>query len=203
MKSTFIKKTALLITLTTIAFLIENSKLPELFLKEIPDPLKFKMENRLAVILFFIVLLVIFRKEYTHLFQVSVLKDKKTYAWILSVLMVVYLLMKATTGFQGAFLLFKSPELSPLYLIILLYRVCVLVPIGEEFLYRGLLLLVPTVKIRYIMLILSSVFFASVHSNPTEIVWLGFGLGILAIRFNSIWVPIIAHAAWNLLATFM
>lgn len=111
--------------------------------------------------------------------------------------------MKATAGFQDSFLPFKVPELPPLYLLLLLYRVCVLVPIGEEFLYRGLLLLVPSHKIRYIMLIVSSILFASIHSNPYEIIWLGLGLGILAIRFNTIWVPIVAHALWNLMATYV
>lgn len=77
MKLTISKKTVLLITLAIIAFLIESIKLPELFLEDIPDTLRFKLENRLAVILFFMVLLVIFKKQYAHLVQVSVLKDKK------------------------------------------------------------------------------------------------------------------------------
>ncbi|MGF2616285.1 CPBP family intramembrane metalloprotease [Rossellomorea vietnamensis] len=203
MNLSLLKKTALLISLTAIAFLLEVIKLPELFLKEIPDPLRFKMENRIAVILFFMVLLVIFRKRYDYLFQVNVLKDKRTYAWIFSVLTSVYILMKASSGFQGPFLPFRVPELSLLYLLILLYRVCVLVPIAEEFLYRGLLLLVPSQRIRYVMLIVSSVFFASLHSNSFETIWLGLGLGILAIRFQNIWVPIIAHTLWNLMATYL
>ncbi|MGD7024830.1 CPBP family glutamic-type intramembrane protease [Rossellomorea vietnamensis] len=53
----------------------------------------------------------------------------------------------------------------------MLYRVCVLVPIGEEFLYRGLLLMVPSHRIRYVMLIISSIIFASIHSNPYETIW--------------------------------
>ncbi|MGD6801928.1 hypothetical protein FZC79_19965 [Rossellomorea vietnamensis] len=105
MKLTIIKKTVLLITLTTIAFLFESIKLPELFLEDIPDALRFKLENRLAVILFFMLLLVIFKEQYNHLFKVSVLKDKKTYAWIFSVLFVVFLLIKATAGFQDPFLI--------------------------------------------------------------------------------------------------
>ncbi|WP_445506481.1 lysostaphin resistance A-like protein [Niallia sp. 03190] len=83
----------------------------------------------------------------------------------------------------------------------LLFRVTVLVPIQEELLYRGLLILVPSKRIKYLMLIVSSILFAIIHSNPFQMVWLG--LGFLAIRFNNIWIPIIAHAIWNLLATFV
>ena len=99
-------------------------------------------------------------------------------------------------------LTFYSSPLEFPYFILLLIRVVIIVPIEEEFVYRGLLLLIPYNKIKYLMLIVSSVIFALIHDDPYKIIWLSLGLGILGIRFNNIWIPIIAHSIWNLLASF-
>ncbi|MFT8323531.1 MAG: CPBP family intramembrane glutamic endopeptidase [Bacillus sp. (in: firmicutes)] len=205
MNLSMLKKAILLISITLISFLLENLKFPKFifFLKDIPESLTFKIENRIVVIGFVIVLFLVCGKQYKHLFNITLLKDKKSYVWIFFVLVAVVILKQASMGFPGSFGMIKMPQLHPFHLLIVLFRVAVLVPIQEELLYRGLLILVPSKRIQYLMLIVSSILFASIHSNPFQMVWLGFGLGFLAIRFNNIWIPIIAHAIWNLLATFV
>lgn len=204
MNLSILKKTILLITLALISFLLENLKLPKfIFLKDFPESLTFKIENRIVVIGFFILLFLVCGKKYKHVFNITLLKDKKSYVWIFIVLLAVIILKQASMGFPDSFGMIKTPQLHPVYLLILLFRVTVLVPIQEELLYRGLLILIPSKRINYLMLIFSSILFAFIHSDPFQMVWLGLGLGFLAIRFNNIWIPIIAHLIWNLLATFV
>ncbi|MCA1057512.1 CPBP family intramembrane metalloprotease [Rossellomorea aquimaris] len=199
------KKTFMFLTIFLIAFLLESTKLPDYFyfIQGIPRALMFKLENRLLVLIFFMILILIYRKKYEKVFSLDILKDKKMYVWITVTLVCVTFLKQTSIGFEDTFGLIRLPQLSTLHLFFLLLNVCLIVPIQEEILYRGLLILVPSNRLRVVMLIISSITFALLHTDPLQIIWLGLGLGVLAIRFNNIWVPIIAHSIWNLLVTYI
>lgn len=199
------KKTFMFLTIFLIAFLLESTKLPDYFyfIQGIPRALMFKLENRLLVLIFFMILILIYRKKYEKVFSLDILKDKKMYVWITVTLVCVTFLKQTSIGFEDTFGLIRLPQLSTLHLFFLLLNVCLIVPIQEEILYRGLLILVPSNRLRVVMLIISSITFALLHTDPLQIIWLGLGLGVLAIRFNNIWVPIIAHSLWNLLVTYI
>ncbi|MDX8344944.1 CPBP family intramembrane glutamic endopeptidase [Rossellomorea sp. YZS02] len=199
------KKTVMLLTIFFIAFGLENVKLPDdvYFIQGIPRTLMFKLENRLFVLTFFIILLLIYRRKYHHVFSLDVLKDRKMYVWVIITLMCVTFLKQASIGFEDTFGLIRLPQLSTFHLFFLLLNVCLIVPIQEELLYRGLLIIVPSKRWKVVMLISSSITFALLHTYPLQIIWLGLGLGVLALRFNNLWVPIIAHSLWNLLVTYI
>lgn len=91
----------------------------------------------------------------------------------------------------------KSLPISVIDYLKVLLIVAIIVPIHEELIYRGLLLLVPYNKIKYIMLVFSSILFSVIHPSPIDTFWLSLAFGVLAIRFNSIVVPIVAHSIWN------
>lgn len=198
----FIYKTLLLVILYFIAFIIANIEIPRFaFFNNInPAWIVTDIENDFLVIIFFFLLLKTkIGRRYIHLLSVAPLRNKKSYVWIFLSLFTTYLIIEMVSGSNFQFRVFSLDFLS--YLILLI-RVLVIVPIAEEFMYRGLLVLVPSKRIKFLMLLVSSIVFASFHDDPTLIIWLGLSLGILAIRFNNIWIPIIAHALWNLFVTF-
>jgi uncharacterized protein len=197
-----IRKSLLLIFLFFIAFFISNVDIPQMpFFKGIyPNFVVLNIENSLLTILFFLLLLMTIGKKYTYLFKIEPLKIGVTYVWIILAIITVYLMMYLFTDVKG--ILFYLSQLKTSYFILLLIRVVIIVPIEEELVYRGLLLLVPNKKIKYFMLVVSSIIFALIHEDPLKIIWLALGLGILGIRFNNIWIPIIAHGLWNLLVSF-
>jgi len=169
---------------------------------EIPQIPFFKgnIKNSLVTILFFLLLLLTIGKKYTYLFKIEPLKSGVTYVWIIIALIAVYFMMYLFTDVKG--ILYYSSPLKFSYFVLLLIRLVIIVPIEEEIVYRGLLLLVPYKKIKYLMLVVSSIIFALIHDDPLKIIWLALGLGILGIRFNNIWIPIIAHGLWNLFVSF-
>lgn len=201
-KRGFFRKTFLFFLVFLLTFYISNVEIPQLpFLKGIyPKFVVLNIENSLLTILFLSILLMTIGKKYTYLFNVEPLKKEKTYIWIFATIVMIYVMMVLFTDVSG--LIFYSSPLEFSYFILLLIRVVIIVPIEEEFVYRGLLLLIPSNKIKYLMLIVSSIIFALVHDDPYKLIWLSLGLGILGIRFNNIWIPIIAHSIWNLLASF-
>jgi uncharacterized protein len=184
---------------------LEITKLPDyvLLIQGIPRALMFKLENRILVLTFFIILLLIYGKKYKNVFTLAVLKDKKIYIWITITLLCVTFFKQASVGFEDTFGLIRLPQLSTFHLFFLILNVCLIVPIQEELLYRGLLIIVPFKRWKVVMFIFSSITFALLHTYPLQIIWLGLGLGVLALRFNNIWVPIIAHSLWNLLVTYI
>jgi membrane protease YdiL (CAAX protease family) len=194
-------KTLLLMFLFLIAFLLENIVLPEqLIILEDTLPASnviFKLQNRVLVIVFFLLLILITRKKYLYLFKLDPLKRKETYIWVMGILIFQFTM----EGFNlaGSFALFPFSFSEYLQLLII---VALIAPLEEELLYRGLLLLVPSQKIRYLMLIISAVAFALIHSIPINALWLGLGTGFLAIRFNNLLVPLIVHSLWNIFVTF-
>lgn len=185
-----------------VTFFISNVDIPQLpFLKEIyPVFVVLNIENSLLTILFWLIILKIIGKNYTYLFRIDPLKNKVTYVWIIITLIAVFLMMLLFTEVSG--IAYYSSPLQFSYFVLLLVRVVIIVPIQEEFVYRGLLLLVPSKKIKYFMLVVSSIIFALFHEDPSKIIWLALGFGILGLRFNNIWIPIIAHALWNLFVSF-
>ncbi len=192
LKTGMLKKSLLFVLLFGITFLIENAKLQNIN----PDSVYFKFENRILVILFLLILLITIGKKYIYLLNTEPIKKMESYVWIIITLFVIYIMM----GFEN--IEFRLFSLGFSYYVLQLVGVVILVPIQEEFLYRGFLLLVPNQKIKYLMLIISSIIFALLHDNPMQFFWMGLGFGILAIRFNNIWIPIITHAIWNLVASF-
>ncbi|MEK4521232.1 CPBP family intramembrane glutamic endopeptidase [Psychrobacillus sp. FSL W7-1493] len=196
------RKTFLFFFVFLLTFYISNVEIPQLpFFKGIyPEFVVLNIENSLLTILFLSILLLTIGKKYTYLFKFEPLKKGITYIWVFGTILLIYIMMVLFTNVSG--LTFYSSPLELPYFILLLIRVVIIVPIEEEFVYRGLLLLIPYNKIKYLMLIVSSVIFALIHDDPYKIIWLSLGLGILGIRFNNIWIPIIAHSIWNLLASF-
>ncbi|MEK3977314.1 type II CAAX endopeptidase family protein [Psychrobacillus sp. FSL K6-2684] len=201
-KRGIIRKSFLFLFVSLLTFYISNVEIPQLpFFKKIyPEFVVLNIENSLLTILFLSILLITIGKKYTYLFKFEPLKEGKTYIWIFITILLVYIMMFLFTDVSG--LTFYSSPLNFSYFILLLIRVVIIVPIEEEIVYRGLLLLVPSNKIKYLMLIVSSFIFALIHDDPYKIIWLSLGLGILGIRFNNIWIPIIAHSIWNLFVSF-
>ena len=198
-------KTLLLMFLFLIAFLLESIVLPEqLIILEDTLPATnviFKLQNRILVIVFFLLLILITKKKYLYLFKLDPLKRKETYLWIMGILIFKFMMINIMEGFNsiGSFALFPFSFSEYLQLLMI---VALIVPLQEELLYRGLLLLVPSQKIKYLMLIISSVAFALIHPTPTTAFWLGLGNGVVAIRFNNLLVPLIVHSLWNIFVTF-
>ncbi|WP_409254334.1 lysostaphin resistance A-like protein [Bacillus sp. SCS-153A] len=179
---------------------ISGIQLPDQFIfikSTIPEDIyKTKLQNQLFVILYFVILLILIsRKEYYSFFNLSPLKKKSTYVWMVGLLALVLFIQ------HHPFSLYFLP-ISAFEYIQLLIITSILVPIYEELLFRGVLILVPPEKLRYPMLIMSSVLFASLHSNFLDAFILGVALSILAIRFRNLLVPMVAHSLWNLFATF-
>ncbi|MEA1880864.1 MAG: type II CAAX endopeptidase family protein [Candidatus Marinimicrobia bacterium] len=91
---------------------------------------------------------------------------------------------------------------NPLSLVLLIFTVVILAPVGEEILFRGFLQ-------KYLenawgditrAILLSSLFFAAIHFNPywmIQIYFLGVLLGFLAWQTNSIIPSIIFHIIIN------
>jgi len=78
---------------------------------------------------------------------------------------------------------------------------CLVAPVTEEFLFRGIILQRWATKwgIRA-GLLSSSLFFGFLHPNPIGLTLLGIILGILYIKTRSLIVPIVFHALNNILA---
>jgi len=76
--------------------------------------------------------------------------------------------------------------------------------VAEEMLFRGMILTaLEQFKDAASAIVLSAIFFALIHFNPwgaVQIALLGFALGYLAWRSQSIWPGVILHALNNLLA---
>ena len=85
--------------------------------------------------------------------------------------------------------------------------VVVMAPIFEEFMCRGIIL--ESVKSRYgtwTAWVVSSIFFAVIHGEPTLVInafFMGLVLGFIYIQSKSIFAPIILHAINNALAYIM
>lgn len=147
-----------------------------------------------------IVIYKLFGKRYSYLFRVDPLKQLSTYAWIFGTLTLVVICLVLFTEYTGIHN--YSSNRSYVQFGFLFLQVVLLVPIVEELIFRGFLLLIPHPKLKYLMFVVSTLSFAMIHENPEVILWLSLGFGTLAIRFNNLWVPIIAHMLWNLFASF-
>ncbi|QFT87584.1 CAAX amino terminal protease self- immunity [Bacillus sp. THAF10] len=194
-----IGKFFLFITIFVVGFLLSAIKLPEHFIlisDTLPEGnLNFKVQNRLSVIIFFVLLLLLFGKKYIGMFSIAPLKKKGTYLWIIGLLVVALFLQFQPFSFR--LLPFTFGEYLQLFFILV-----IIAPIEEELFYRGLLILIPSTKIKYIMLIISSVLFGLIHAAFWGSFIIGLVLGILAIRYRNILVTIVAHSLWNTFAMF-
>lgn len=93
-----------------------------------------------------------------------------------------------------------SPPTNKAALVVFCIQLCVLAPIMEEFLFRGL---IQQRLLRYgapFAIFTSSVLFAMLHGNLAQMVFafiVGLALGFFAYRFQSIWASVILHACVN------
>ncbi|WP_436371595.1 CPBP family intramembrane glutamic endopeptidase [Cytobacillus sp. BC1816] len=192
-------KTTLFILIVIIGYFLRGIKISEQFIfitDTLPEgSFSFQLQNRVLLMLFLIIVFFILGKKYNYLFSVSPLKKKVTYFWIFGVMALVILLMHQPLSFHLLPLQFDE-------YIQFLIIVCIIVPFEEEFFYRGMLLLIPYRKLQYVMLIISSLLFALIHSAVFSTLLLGLALGTLAIRFRNLWVPILAHSLWNAFSMF-
>ncbi|ALC90747.1 hypothetical protein AM500_13835 [Bacillus sp. FJAT-18017] len=192
-------KSGLFILIVLIGFLLRGIEFPEQFIfitDTLPEgSINYQLQNRLLLILFLVIVFFLTGKKYEYLFSMAPLKKKGTFFWIMGSLSFVILVLHEPLSFY--LLPLGLLEYFQMFII-----VCIIVPIEEEFLYRGLLLLVPYRKVRYPMLILSSLLFAFIHSDPFGALLVGLALGILAIRYRNLWVPILAHSLWNVFSMF-
>lgn len=192
-------KIALFLLIVFIGYFLRGIKIPEQFIfitDTLPEgPFSFQLQNRVILMLFLITVFFIAGKKYKDLFSVSPLKKKGTYIWIIGVMSLVILLMHQPLSFH--LLPLQFGEYIQFFMI-----VCIIVPIEEELFYRGLLLLIPYRKLQYVMLIISSLLFALIHSAGFSTLLLGLALGVLALRFRNLWVPILAHSLWNVFSMF-
>lgn len=100
--------------------------------------------------------------------------------------------------------LMKAKDLSQA--ILLIGGTVVMAAISEEMLFRGIILQsLEQFKDAASAIVLSAIFFALIHFNPwaaIQIAVLGFVLGYLSWKSQSIWPGVLLHAANNLLAYF-
>ncbi len=87
------------------------------------------------------------------------------------------------------------------------FAVVILAPVFEEILCRGLILntLHKTMP-KWCAIVLSSAIFGIIHGNPIQFIYataLGIILGWLYTKFDSIWIPILCHLAFNLTSTLL
>ena len=85
------------------------------------------------------------------------------------------------------------------------FAVVILAPVFEEILCRGLILgtLRKTMP-KWYAIVLSASIFGIIHGNPIQFIYataLGILLGWLYTKFDSIWIPILCHLAFNLVST--
>ena len=91
-------------------------------------------------------------------------------------------------------------------LIQFLIVVCIIAPVGEELVFRGVLWwglekFLPS----YVVLVITSILFACAHVDVLHVLAvfpLGVLFGYLRYKTESIWPPMIAHATNNILASF-
>ncbi|TYS70501.1 CPBP family intramembrane metalloprotease [Sutcliffiella horikoshii] len=192
-------KFSLFLFIFIIGFFLSAIKLPDhliIIADSLPEgTINFKLQNRILLIIFMGILLLAFGKRYFHFFSITPLKKKETYFWIIGLLMTIILLQ------QQPLSLYILP-LSVIEYVQLFFILCIVVPIEEELLYRGLLILVPSPKFRYVTLLISSLLFAFIHASFFSSLLVGLALGILSIRFRNILVPIVAHSIWNTFSVF-
>ncbi|OCA81680.1 hypothetical protein A8F94_22750 [Bacillus sp. FJAT-27225] len=192
-------KIILFVLIVFIGYFLRGIKLPEQFIiitDTLPEgTFNSQLQNRIILILFLVIAFFLSGRKYQHLFSVSPLKKKETYFWIFGAMALVVLLLHQPFSFY--LLPFRFEEYIQ-YVII----TCIIVPIDEEFFYRGLLLLIPFRTLRYAMLFISSFLFAFIHSAVFSSLLLGLALGILALRFSNLLVPILAHSLWNVFSIF-
>lgn len=92
-----------------------------------------------------------------------------------------------------------------LVLVSFILAVCVIAPIIEEVIFRGILWrLIEKLISTNVAWIATSFMFAAAHGDILHIIAvfpLGILFGYLRKKTNNIWAPIVAHAANNLLAS--
>ncbi|HNQ22110.1 MAG TPA: CPBP family intramembrane metalloprotease [Phycisphaerae bacterium] len=94
--------------------------------------------------------------------------------------------------------------LAPLGLVVLAWAGAVAIaPVAEEMFFRGMLqtFLVTYLSSRWVAILLTAVAFATVHSQVQHLpalVLLAVLLGVAYERTGAIWVPVAAHALFNL-----
>lgn len=89
---------------------------------------------------------------------------------------------------------------------ILALAVCIIAPITEEFIFRGVLLRFFSCKGEKFAIIMSSFLFALIHGNLPQGIgafFIGIVFGIIALKTKSIVIPIIGHVFNNTFATIM
>ena len=97
---------------------------------------------------------------------------------------------------------FKTPENLVDFTYIFLY-LCIIAPITEEILFRGIILKLLDRYGTIFTIIISSLAFAILHFNPTgfiPIFFLGIILALLKLGTGSIFAPVVFHAANNFLS---
>lgn len=96
-----------------------------------------------------------------------------------------------------------NPQTANPFLHNLLYVISsvLVAPIAEELMFRGFILQRWAVKWNVpVALIVSSVLFGLLHSNPVGLTMFGLIVGLLYLKTRSLLIPIVVHAFNNLLA---
>lgn len=99
-----------------------------------------------------------------------------------------------------------TPPMQPGLIVLYVLFFCVLAPICEEFIFRGVILQSLRPYGRGFAILFSSLLFAMMHGNIGQFplaFLVGLAFGYFVIRFDSIWATILMHASVNLMSTLV
>lgn len=99
-----------------------------------------------------------------------------------------------------------TPPMEPRLVVLYVLFFCVLAPLCEEFIFRGVILQSLRRYGNGFAILFSSLLFAMMHGNVGQFplaFLVGLILGYFVIRFDSIWATVLMHASVNSMATLV
>lgn len=99
-----------------------------------------------------------------------------------------------------------TPPMQPGLVVLYVLFFCVLAPVCEEFIFRGVILQSLRPYGRGFAILFSSLLFAMMHGNVGQFpltFLVGLALGYFVIRFDSIWATVLMHASVNSMSTLV
>lgn len=100
---------------------------------------------------------------------------------------------------------FSTPQ-DPRALAVYFLQICILAPLLEEFLFRGVIMQNLRKFGNWFAVVVSALLFAMIHGNLVQTPFafvVGIALGFFVIEFDSIWIGVAIHFCVNTLSTVM
>lgn len=165
----------------------------------------------------FILLLSIFRSV-RHFILESIdwrpLKKVSTYVWILIALIInnfsqdffIRIIQLDNPDPEDIFSGMTPDNISFAIFLVITFSVVIKAPIVEEMFFRGFILRFFELKYNkaWLGLIISSIIFGVLHIGyPISSIISGLLFGLLYLKYRTITVPMVAHFAWNVYASYV